>query len=64
MKFMWSTVFIPKTQRWNWKPRVLFWNIRTKEDAQEIAYLEMCDDPAPDKRDYYAIEVLQNLGCP
>lgn len=30
-----------------------------KEDAEECAYLEFADEPAPDKRDYYSIKVIE-----
>lgn len=30
-----------------------------KEDAEECAYLEWVDEPAPDKADYYSIQVVK-----
>jgi hypothetical protein len=29
-----------------------------KEDAEESAYLEYVDEPAPDKEDYYSLKVI------
>lgn len=55
---VWHVPIAGKESKWN-RERLVAGPFDDREDAAEARYLHWCDEPAPDKADFYRLEVRE-----